>query len=591
MSAGATKVTSDRGTLRRGLSLAPEMTKGFGWTLLLALVATSSQVIVPLTLQRAIDHGILAPGGVDLGVVRWTCALAALGVVVAGVCSYVMNVRLFRASERGLATLRRKAFAHVHALSTLTLNASRRGSMVSRVTSDVDQISMFVQRGGMMLIVSIGQLLVATILMLWYSWPLAIFVWICFLPLFFLLRYFQRLVGRAYAVVRERVADMLSTISESVAGAATVRLFGIQPRTQERMDDAIEAQRKAAIGAQIRAVGAFVSGQGVSGAALILVIIAGAWMGANGHMTIGEITAFVFLTNLFTQPVQTATEVLNDLQNALAGWRRVIELLDTPLEVVPPAQPQTLNAGAKSVQLDHVDFAYSPDADLVLRDVDATIAPGTSVAVVGETGSGKSTLAKLLTRLGDPTSGVVRVGGLDLRDVDDASLREAVAYLPQEGFLFTGTIADNVRFARPDLDDAGVERAFVGIGCEDWLVRQPEGVRTEVGARGSRLSAGERQIVALARTYVTDPDVLILDEATSSVDPSTDVAVGRALDELMRGRTSVVIAHRLATAEKADEIWVMDAGRLVQRGSHVELVGADGPYRRLHEGWVASHAE
>lgn len=590
MNAGASKVTSDRGTLRRGLSLAPEMTKGFGWTLLLALVATSSQVIIPLTLQRAIDRGILAEGGVDLAVVRTTCALAALGVVVAGVCSYVMNVRLFRASEHGLATLRRKAFAHVHALSTLTLNASRRGSMVSRVTSDVDQISMFVQRGGMMLIVSVGQLLVATVLMLWYSWQLAIFVWVCFLPLFFLLRYFQRLVGRAYGVVRERVADMLSTISESVAGAATVRLFGIQPRTQTRMDDAIEAQRKAAIGAQIRAVGAFVSGQGVSGTALILVIIAGAWMGSHGRMTIGEITAFIFLTNLFTQPVQTATEVLNDLQNALAGWRRVIELLDTPLEVVPAADPQTLAPGAKSIELDAVDFAYAQGGDLVLRDLDAVIEPGTSVAVVGETGSGKSTLAKLLTRLVDPTSGVVRIGGQDLRDVGDASLRQAVAYLPQEGFLFSGSIADNVRFARPELDDDAVARAFAGIGCGEWLDRQSDGVRTEVGARGSRLSAGERQIVALARTYVTDPDVLILDEATSSVDPSTDVAVGRALDELMTGRTSVVIAHRLATAEKADEVWVMDAGRLVQRGPHAQLVTADGPYRRLHEGWVASHS-
>lgn len=589
MSSGSTPFASDRTTLRRGLTLAPEMTRGLGWTVLLALVATSSQVVIPLTLQHAIDHGILARGGVDLDVVRTTCVLAASSIVVAGVCSYLMNVRLFRACEQGLATLRSKAFAHVHALSTLTLNASRRGSMVSRVTSDVDQISMFVQRGGVMLIVSLGQLLVATALMLWYSWELALFVWICFFPLFFLLRLFQRVVGRAYGTVRERVADMLSAISESVAGAATVRLFGIQPRTQERMDAAVEAQRKAAVGAQIRAVGAFVSGQGVSGVALVLVIVAGAWMGAHGRMSVGEITAFIFLTNLFTQPVQTATEVLNDLQNALAGWRRVIELLDTPLDVPPPARPVTLEEGAKSIELHDVFFAYSPDGIPALRNVNATIAPGRSVAVVGETGSGKSTLAKLLTRMCAPTSGAVRVGGLDLREVADTSLRRAVAYLPQEGFLFAGTIADNVRFARPDLDDDAVVRAFLGIGCGDWLAGRPEGIHTEVGPRGSRLSAGERQIVALARTYVTDPDVLVLDEATSSVDPSTDVAVGRALDELMRGRTSVVIAHRLATAEKADEVWVMAGGRLVQRGPHARLVRTEGPYRRLHDGWVASH--
>lgn len=588
--AGATPVVSDRGTLRRGLQLAPEMTRGLRWTLLLALVATTSNVIVPMTIQRAIDDGILAPGGIDLGVVRWTCALAVVGVVVAGMCSYVMNVRLFKASEAGLATLRVKAFAHVHALSTLTLNASRRGSMVSRVTSDVDQISMFVQRGGMMLIVSIGQLLVATALMLWYSPLLTAVVWATFVPLVFLLRHFQRVVGRAYGVVRERVADMLSAISESVAGAATVRLFGVQERTQARMDETIERQRRAAISAQIRAVGAFVSGQGISGLALVLVLAVGAWQGAHGRMSVGEITAFVFLTNLFTQPVQTATEVLNDLQNALAGWRRIIEVLDTPLEVEPPTEAVTLPRGPVGVEFDDVTFAYRAGDQPAIVGLTASVAAGRRVAVVGETGSGKSTLAKLLTRLVDPSDGFVRLGGVDLRDLDDASLRASVAYLPQEGFLFDGTIADNVRFARPDLSNDDVAAAFDAIGCGAWLAGQPAGVLTQVGARGGRLSAGERQLVALARTYVAGPDVLVLDEATSSVDPTMDVAVGRALDQLMTGRTSVVIAHRLASAESADEVWVMDAGRLVQRGPHTALVAADGPYARLHAGWVASHA-
>ena len=314
--AGATPVVSDRGTLRRGLQLAPEMTRGLGWTLLLALVATTSNVIVPMTIQRAIDDGILAPGGIDLGVVRWTCALAVVGVVVAGLCSYVMNVRLFKASEAGLATLRVKAFAHVHALSTLTLNASRRGSMVSRVTSDVDQISMFVQRGGMMLIVSIGQLLVATALMLWYSPLLTAVVWATFVPLVFLLRHFQRVVGRAYGVVRERVADMLSAISESVAGAATVRLFGVQERTQARMDETIERQRRAAISAQIRAVGAFVSGQGISGLALVLV---GALAAAAGGSFVSAVSARF---DSLTSPTRSASD------ERPAIWAYAGELVD-----------------------------------------------------------------------------------------------------------------------------------------------------------------------------------------------------------------------------------------------------------------------
>lgn len=582
---------SDLATLRRGFQLAPAMTKGFGLTLFLALIATAGQVIIPMSIQRALDDGILAPGGVDLRFVEITAAVAALAVIACGLCSYLVNVRLFTASETGLAQLRTMAFGHIHDLALLTLNSSRRGSMVSRVTSDVDQISQFVQRGGMMLVVSILQILVASALMLWYSVPLTIFVWVCFLPLFFLLRHFQRQVGRAYAGVRARVADMLSAISEALSGAATVRVYGVEERAQGRIDETVEATRKAAINAQIRAVGAFVSGQAVSGVTLTLVLIVGSWLGSRGSMSVGEITAFLFLTNLFTQPVQTATEVLNDLQNALAGWRRVIEVLDTPADIQDAPNARELPRGEQTIELDNVSFRYAPDAPMVLSNVDALVPAGTRIAVVGETGSGKSTLAKLLTRLTDPSDGRILLGGVDLRQVSNASLREVVAYLPQEGFLFSGTIADNVRFARVDLTDAEVEQAFVAIGCGPWLHSQPDGVRTQVGARGAALSAGERQLVALARTYVTGPDVLILDEATSSVDPTTDVAVNHALAELMRGRTSVIIAHRLATAEQADRVWVMDAGRLVQSGPHAELVTQPGPYQRLHAGWVSSHSD
>lgn len=585
------KPASDWATLRRGFALAPAMTKGLALTFLLALVATAGQVIIPMTVQRALDDGILASGGVNMDVVELTALLAALGVIVCGFCSYLVNVRLFTASETGLAQLRTMAFGHIHELSLLTLNASRRGSMVSRVTSDVDQISQFVQRGGMMLIVSVLQILVASALMLWYSVALAVFVWLCFLPLFFMLRFFQRQVGRAYAGVRLRVADMLSSISEALSGAATVRVYGVEARTQAAIDTTIEETRKAAINAQIRAVGAFVSGQAVSGFTLTMVLVVGAWLGSKGQMTVGEITAFLFLTNLFTQPVQTATEVLNDLQNALAGWRRVIDVLDTPADIVEAPKAQALPRGGQSIELRDMSFRYRPDAPDVLVDVQAKVEPGTRVAVVGETGSGKSTLAKLLTRLTDPTSGAVLIGGVDLREMTMTSLRSAVAYLPQEGFLFDGTIADNVRFARNDLSDSEIEQAFETLGCGPWLRSQTNGIATAVGPRGSSLSAGERQLVALARTYVTSPDVLILDEATSSVDAQTDVAVTRALVTLMAGRTSVIIAHRLATAERADEVWVMDAGRLVQRGPHRVLVEQDGPYQRLHAGWVASHSQ
>jgi putative ABC transport system ATP-binding protein len=438
-----------------------------------------------------------------------------------------------------------------------------------------------------MLIVSLGQLTLATVLMVIYSPTLAAVVWICFVPLFLLIRRFQGIVGRAFTLVRERVGELLGAVSESVVGAATIRAYGVEDRTAARIDTAIENHRRASVSAQIKAVSAFTSGQLVSGLTTAVIVVVGTVLAVHGQLTLGELLAFLFLVQLFTQPVQTATEILNEMQNAVAGWRRVIGVIDTPADVADPADHgQSLPRGPITVVFDGVGFGY-PGGDPVLHEIDLRIEPRSRIAIVGETGSGKTTLAKLLTRLMDPTVGSVRIDGVDVRDVRFSSLRSRVVLVPQEGFLFDAPLLDNIRFGRPLATDDDVRLALTELGLDEWLAGLPRGLLTEVGQRGESLSAGERQLVALARAYLADPDLLVLDEATSAVDPATEVRVQRALDSLSRGRTSITIAHRLSTAEAADEVIVVDKGRIVERGPHQELEGAGGVYAGLHASWVA----
>jgi putative ABC transport system ATP-binding protein len=578
------------GTLQRGVQLSPELRRGIGVTVVLAVLSTVGKVLVPFVIQRTTDDGILAAGGPDVGIVLRYVLLAVAGVAVTATCTYFVNVRLFTASENGLSTLRIKAFRHIHDLSVLTQNTERRGSLVSRVTSDVDTISQFVQFGGLMLMVNVAQLLLATLLMVIYSPPLAAVVWGCYIPLFFIIRQFQGIVGRAYTTVRERVGDMLAGISEAVVGAATIRAYGVEDRTAERIDVAVEEHRRAAVRAQTRAVMAFTTGQLVSGLTTAVVIVAGTLLAVNGSLTLGELLAFLFLVNLFTTPVQQATEILNELQNAVAGWRRVIGIIDTTADVADPGGSGVeLPRGPITVGFEDVSFAY-PGGDTVLHDVSLRIAPRSRVAIVGETGSGKSTLAKLLTRLMDPTSGEVTIDGVDLRRVRFGSLRNRVVLVPQEGFLFDASLLENIRFGAPEATADDVRLTLTELGLDSWLGTLPQGLATDVGQRGESLSAGERQLVALARAYLADPDLLVLDEATSAVDPSTEVRIQRALDSLTRGRTSIAIAHRLSTAQAADEVIVVDGGRIVERGPHTELVGAGGVYSHLHASWVAQQS-
>jgi ABC-type multidrug transport system fused ATPase/permease subunit len=577
-------------TIRRGIELSPELTSGVRLTMVFAVLATIGRIVVPVAVQQTLDKGVGARGGPDLGYTVQVAVVALVAVVVTGVASYQMTYRLFSSAETGLATLRTKAFRHVHDLPLLTQNTERRGALVSRVTSDVDQVSQFLIFGGIISVVSIGQVAVATVVMAIYSWQLTIVVWVCFLPLFLSLRYFQQRLSAAYGIVRQQVGVMLSKISEPVVGAATVRSFAIEQRTQDRIDDAIDRYKAASTKAQGLTAFSFSLGGISAGLANAGVLVIGVLLGVDGHITAGKVLAFAFLVTLFVGPVQIGTQVLTDAQNAIAGWRRVIGILDTPADVVDPGDAGTpLPRESVRIEFDAVGFAY-PDGPPVLRDIDLVIEPNTRVAVVGETGSGKTTLAKLLTRLMDPTTGVVRLDGVDLREVPFASLRARVVLVPQEGFLFDSTLRANTLYGKLDATDEEIRTAVDQLGLTDWLDGLPRGLDTRVGQRGESLSAGERQLVALVRAHLADPDLLVLDEATSAVDPALEMRIGRALERLQRGRTSVTIAHRMSTAENADEVVVVDKGRIVQRGPHARLVAEGGVYGRLHASWVAQQS-
>lgn len=555
----------------------------------LALVVTAGRFVVPVAVQRTLDNGLHAAGGPNLPLIRTTIVVAVIALLASTACGFLLVSRLAQLAESTLADLRTKAFAHVHAMSPIGA-AERRGSLVSRVTSDVDTVSAFVQWGGLTVMVAAGQLVLATVIMAFWSWQLTLVVYVAFVPLVIALTLLRRRLDNAYSAVRARLGDLVAAVAEPVVGAAVVRTFGIEDRTERRINERVDVMLDAQQRAQRVAVLAFSAGELVAAAATAAVLVVGVLLGAAGHLTAGRLVGFVFLVTLFVQPVQVATEVLNEAQNARASLRRLRELMAVPVTIRNPDGPGVaLPPGALTVDIDQVSFGY--DDETVLHDVTLHVAARRRVAVVGETGSGKSTLVRLLVRLMDPTGGEIRLSGVPLREVRLDDLRRRVVMVPQEPHLFEGTIADNVRWGDPQADDAAVGRCFVELGLAEWVATLPRGIGTEVGERGSTLSVGERQLVALARAHIAAPDLLILDEATSSLDPVTDMQVQQALHRLTAGRTTIAIAHRLSTARTADTVVVIDRGRIVEMGRHVELVDNDGVYSALFRAWLGAVTE
>lgn len=579
-----------RETFRRGFAVSPELRKGLGVTLALAAVAASARATIPIVTQKVTDDGLLAPGGVDLDLVLRLVTLGALFVIGAMLVEWRVRRRMVIAAEAGLGTLRKRAFENVHKLSVLTQNSEQRGRYVSRVTGDVDTMRDLMQWTGAGMIVAALESAVVFAVMCWYSWQLALVVLACFIPLTIVTTRLQPVIRRAFDKIRSQMADLLGRTSEQLVGVATIRGYGVQERMRQYLRDDIDiifAGERRAAWFTSATFSATVFGQSVAtGAALVF----GTALGVRGDLSVGTVAAFALLVYMFSGPLMWIIEMLAEMQRAMVGWRRVIELVDAHGDVAEPDSPTPMPEGDVGLAVEDIRLSYDGESE-VLKGISLDLPAGKRLAIVGQTGSGKTSLARLMARFFDPTSGRITVGGVDIRELSFKELRRRLAVVPQEGFLFDGTIADNLRYALPGADDAELreraKEAFSTLGLSPWLETTSRGLNTPVGTRGELLSAGERQLVSIARAYLRDPDVLILDEATSAVDPATEVRISRALEELMRGRTSVVIAHRLSTAERADLVAVMEHGSLVEFGSHAELVAADREYARLHRAWMS----
>jgi ATP-binding cassette subfamily B protein len=582
-----TRFTGGSGQLLREV-LAPY--KRAIWMLVLVvLVENAARLSIPYLVKEGIDTGIPPIREDDnLEPLLFIVGIVLVSTITQAIARQMFLVRSGRIGQDVLFEVRRRVFRHFQVLSPAFHDDYTSGRVISRQTSDVDAIYEMLETGFDGLVTAALTLVGTAGLLLFLDLKLGLVALLCGPFLFWLTNWFRKESGRSYTVTREKVALVIVHFVESMGGIRAVQAFRREPRNQEIFDDVNHQYRRANLVA-FRLVAWFMPGIRLIGNVTIAaVLLYGGYLAYHGEVTVGVLAAFLLYLRQFFEPMMEISQFYNTFQSASAALEKLAGVLREQPGVPDPETPVRLESSQGELHFDHVKFSYVDDR-WVLPDLELTVPAGQTLALVGTTGAGKTTLAKLATRFYDPVDGRVLLDGIDLRDLTSDNLREAVVMVTQENYLFSGTIADNIRFGRPEATMEEIERATRALGAHDFIMALPEGYETDVANRGGRLSAGQRQLVAFARAFLADPAVLILDEATSSLDIPSERLVQTALHTVLAGRTAVIIAHRLSTVEIADRVIVMEHGRIVEDGSPADLVsGGSGRYSDLHDAWLES---
>ncbi len=576
--------TQTRVVLSRSLKMAGEFRGKALLALVLVAITVGCTLAGPVLVRHGIDAGIKAK---DTSALNFTVIAYVVVVAVAYFIGRLQYVVLNQAGEGFLRLLRVKVFAQLQRQSMSFFDREKAGVLVARMTADIESMAELVQWGLMQFLSAFLLLLLAFFLLLSLSWQLTLISLIVFPFLIAASVKFQRDSNKAYLEVREKVGANLSALQEGITGVRVIQAYAREDEQIRRFEESNRALFRSHMHSVKVSTWYFglIEFAGIASAALIVGV--GGWLVHRGDVSLGTVVAFVLLlANLF-DPVQQLSQLYNTLQSAAAALHKLFAILDAEPDVSECTTPVALPA-AGDVEVRDITFTYAGGSQPALRNVSVILPAGTRLALVGPTGAGKSTLAKLMARLYDPQSGNVFFGGVNLRDASMDDLRRRIVVIPQEGFLFDGTVRDNLLIAKPDASETELLSALENLGLRERFESLPDGLDTEVRERGSRLSAGERQLVALSRAALVDPAVLVLDEATSNLDPGTEMLVEAALEKLMNGRSVIVVAHRLTTVQRADTIAVVSDAHISEIGSHDQLIALNGHYAALVANWNKS---
>jgi ATP-binding cassette subfamily B protein len=550
------------------------------------LVATAAALAPPYLAGRAIDDGIRQN---DMNALTLIVIAFVVAALLNWAASYLQTYLINWVGQRALQDLRVELFEHLQRLSIGFYSRNRAGVLISRLTNDVQALDQLVTEGISTLFSATLTLVGTAVILVVLDPGLALITFLTFPVLLVASVAFRLASAGAYRLTREKIAQVTAYLQETLSGVRVVRAFGQEPRHRSRFAELNDEHREANMKTVYLNAAYFPSVELLSAIATAAILIYGGNQVVDGTVTIGVLATFVFYLQSFFDPIQSLSQLYTTYQAGMAALDKIFELLDEQPDVADKPGALELPRVRGEIRFDDVTFSYGGDA-LALDRVSLDVPPGQTLALVGATGAGKSTLAKLVARFYDPDSGRVLIDGHDLRDVTERSLRSQLGIVPQESFLFSGTIRDNIAFGRPDATDEDVRAASRAVGAHDFIERLPEGYDTEVGERGGHLSAGQRQLVAFARAAAADPRILILDEATSNVDVRTEAQIEHGLRRLLAGRTAIVIAHRLSTIRGAGRIVVLDHGGIAEQGTHDELLEAGGAYARLYRDWAAQSA-